>query len=262
MEPVVYDFAINERGTCADLLTGDAALMPAGLLHADRAGPAALRAASASRPSAAPSWTASAQACRTDPQLSGMVQSALRPAAASGRRQTRPRARRLAALLDENGFDRVQHEQIRADLRSGRIGLAQNRLPVSSRIEDVRPDDVTDLSAGLDDPALDEWRRIGLDALADGQAAVLTLAGGAGSRWTQGAGVVKALNPFARLGGRHRSFLEVHLAKSRRAAEIAGAARAAHHHHQLPDPRRHRGVRWTTRTITAMTARCSSRRGE
>jgi hypothetical protein len=35
---------------------------------------------------------------------------------------------------------------------------------------------------------------------------------------------VKALNPFCRLGGRHRSFLEVHLAKSRRASELAGAA--------------------------------------
>ena len=38
---------------------------------------------------------------------------------------------------------------------------------------------------------------------------------GLGSRWTQGAGVVKALNPFCKLAGRHRSFVEVHLAKSR-----------------------------------------------
>ena len=30
MEPVVYDFAINERGTWAELLTGDQALMPPG----------------------------------------------------------------------------------------------------------------------------------------------------------------------------------------------------------------------------------------
>src|SRR5678815_2303600 len=29
MEPVVYDFAINEHGTFADLLDGDSALMPA-----------------------------------------------------------------------------------------------------------------------------------------------------------------------------------------------------------------------------------------
>src|SRR4029453_16936531 len=30
MEPVVYDFAINEQGTCADLLVGADALMPPG----------------------------------------------------------------------------------------------------------------------------------------------------------------------------------------------------------------------------------------
>jgi hypothetical protein len=53
---------------------------------------------------------------------------------------------------------------------------------------------------------------------------VVTLAAGAGSRWTQGAGVVKALHPFARLAGRHRSFLEVHLAKSRRTSERFGGA--------------------------------------
>ncbi|MGC4051392.1 MAG: hypothetical protein QM757_18695 [Paludibaculum sp.] len=53
-------------------------------------------------------------------------------------------ARSLHQLLEDYGFDRVQHEQIRADLRSGRIGLAQNRLPVSSRIEDVAQDEVTD----------------------------------------------------------------------------------------------------------------------
>ncbi len=51
---------------------------------------------------------------------------------------------------------------------------------------------------------------------------MITLAGGAGSRWTQGAGVVKALHPFARLGGKHRTFLEVHLAKSRRTAQWTG----------------------------------------
>ena len=38
----------------------------------------------------------------------------------------------------------------------------------------------------------------------------------ASMNWTQGAGVVKALHPFCKLGGRHRTFLEVHLAKSRR----------------------------------------------
>ena len=61
-----------------------------------------------------------------------------------------------------------------------------------------------------------------MDALANGAVAVVSLAGGAGSRWTKGAGVVKALNPFAKLGGIQRNFIEVHLAKSRRMGRIAG----------------------------------------
>jgi len=62
----------------------------------------------------------------------------------------------------------------------------------------------------------------GLEALHYGQVAVVTLAAGAGSRWTQGAGVVKALHPFCRLAGRHRTFIETHLAKSRRVSRQAG----------------------------------------
>jgi hypothetical protein len=125
---------------------------------------------------------------------------------------------RLETLLELNGFDRVQHELIRADLRSGRIGLMQNRLPPSTRIADVAPGDVYDGTGEL--PR--ELHDLGMQALADGALAVVSLAGGAGSRWTQGAGVVKALHPFARLGGRHRTFIETHLAKSRRISTLCG----------------------------------------
>jgi hypothetical protein len=52
-------------------------------------------------------------------------------------------------------------------------------------------------------------------AIRNGEVAVVSLAAGVGSRWTTGAGVVKAVNPFVKLGGKHRSFLEVHLAKTR-----------------------------------------------
>ncbi len=45
---------------------------------------------------------------------------------------------------------------------------------------------------------------------------MITLAAGAGSRWTHGAGTVKAIYPFAKLANRFRTFLEVHLAKTRR----------------------------------------------
>ena len=90
--------------------------------------------------------------------------------------------------------------------------------------------------------------------------AVVTLAAGVGSRWTQGAGVVKALHPFCKFGGRHRTFLEVHLAKSRRIGQLAGAAAAAHRHHQLPDARADRGISARGKTITAIPARCCCRR--
>jgi hypothetical protein len=123
----------------------------------------------------------------------------------------------LRDLLATLGFDDVQHEQIRSDLQHGRIGLAQNRLPAATSLDDVDDGDVA--FAGTGDEAA--FREAGLAALARGEVAVVTLAAGVGSRWTQGAGVVKAINPFCRLGGRHRSGLEVHLAKTRAAARAA-----------------------------------------
>src|SRR2546425_2703417 len=59
-------------------------------------------------------------------------------------------------------------------------------------------------------------------SLRGGEIAVVTLAAGAGSRWTEGAGVVKALHPFCKLAGRHRTFIETHLAKSRRVSRSVG----------------------------------------
>ncbi|MBN1888060.1 MAG: UTP--glucose-1-phosphate uridylyltransferase, partial [Thermoflexales bacterium] len=216
IEPVVYDFAINERGTYADLFQGSAALLPAEYYVQTVPSLARLP-----RQQLTPAHKAEldhfGQVCRDKPEMAGVMQSLFDQflprfeAEESGKQD-------LDSLLAKYGFDRVQHEQIRADLRSGHIGLAQNRLPVNSKIEDVRPDDVADATRALPE----ELRHIGLDALAEGAVAVISLAGGAGSRWTHGAGVVKALNPFCRMGGRHRSFIEVHLAKSRHTSRLAG----------------------------------------
>jgi len=216
MEPVVYNFSINEHGTRAELLTGSAALMPPGYYTLTL--PAVLRLEprllSATRRAEMEHFSA---ACRSVPELGGMVQTLFDHLLPRAARDGAGQGRSLEALLEEYGFDRVEHEQIQADLRAGRIGLAQNRLPAASRIEDVRPEDVADAAALP--AALGET---GMEALARGMVAVVSLAGGAGSRWTKGAGVVKALNPFCRLGGRHRSFLEVHLAKSRRTGRLCG----------------------------------------
>ncbi|MGC9520490.1 MAG: UTP--glucose-1-phosphate uridylyltransferase [Anaerolineae bacterium] len=238
MDPVVYDFSINPWGTRAELRFGDAssrgtgqnahrlALMPPGyytlvvpqLLRRGRHELSPMRRAE---------LDAFGAASRAHPELSGMVQTLFdellpRSVQETGDGET------LDELLDSLGFDRIQHEEIRADLRSGRIGLAQNRLPASTEIRDVAPGDVLDLTDPADggDATVGQraaFEEAGLQALRQGRVAVVSLAAGVGSRWTHGAGVVKALNPFCKLGGVHRTFVEVHLAKSRRISELVGA---------------------------------------
>ncbi len=219
MDPVVYDFAINERGTCADFLTGPDALMPPGyyrlivpaLLRVERRDLGAPRLAELDQ---------FAAACRTRPELLGMVHTLFDAIFPHG--STDPSSSdSLDGLLEKYGFDRAMHEHIREDLKSGRIGLSQNRLPVNAVIEDVWKSDLTDATAT--DSLTASERDLGLASLANGEVAVVTLAAGAGSRWTQGAGVVKSLHPFCKLDGRHRSFIETHLAKSRKTGRLAGS---------------------------------------
>jgi hypothetical protein len=223
MEPVVYDLAINEHGTFSDLLGAEAALLPLGyyglvvpeLLQRTRA-----RLTPARRAELELLGTA----CRTRPEMSGMVQLLFDTMFPQAYREDGDEGNDahtdLTTYLRQHGFDHEQHERIRQDLRAGRISLAQNRLPVSTEVRDVKTDDVLAASEkALSAPLRQTYRVLGEEALQRGQVAVVTLAGGIGSRWTQGAGVVKALNPFCRLAGKHRSFIEVHLAKSRRTME-------------------------------------------
>jgi hypothetical protein len=217
IDPVVYDFRINDRGTFAELLTDGASLMPEGyyalivpsLLRMDT------RLMPASRRTELDRLGAAAYG---NPKYSSLVHDLFdrllpsEPVAAKHLNQT------LADLLNENGFDAVEHEQIRTGLRNGGLGLSQNRLPITTKIEDAYHDDVFD-ARGIVDA---ELTRLGQDALREGAIAVVSLAGGTGSRWTHGAGVVKALSPFCKFAGEYRSFLDVHLAKTRRSSRLAG----------------------------------------
>jgi hypothetical protein len=230
MEPVVYDFAINPHGTFADMLDASDAPLPVSyyglhvpmLAKQDRA---------AMTPSRRAELDQVAAAARTNPAMGGLVQRLFdrllpRIEGAEGGARHLPSdgghpmagAWHLNELLGQNGFDREQHEQIRADLKSGKIGLSQNRLAANTTIQDVRESDVIDATSDL--PA--HYAQMGAEAIRGGQVAVFSLAAGAGSRWTQGAGVVKALHPFSKLGGKHRSFIEVHLAKTRKVARTHG----------------------------------------
>jgi UTP--glucose-1-phosphate uridylyltransferase len=216
MNPVVYEFTVNEHGSLGELLCGENSLHPPRyysltvppLLRKD---PRAL-----SIPDRQDLEHFSS-ASRSNPALSGMLQEIVDRILPEGEVRT-SRSGSLEELLNLYGFDRIQHARIKADLRAGRIGLAQNRLPINATILDVEKGDVHENYGSTTSEDL----AIGSEALASGKVAVMTLAAGVGSRWTKGAGTVKALNPFCRIGGAHRTFLETHLAKSRRSMMQCG----------------------------------------
>ena len=219
MDPVVYDFGINPHGTFGELHRGEVALLPPAYYHlslgdALRTPPADLSA------TARAELDQFARACRTDPAFSSSVE-ALFDTLIPRTEEDANEDRSLDELLKKNGFDRAQHEQIRKDLVGGRIGLAQNRLPANTTIKDVRAEDITDFTTSTPNS---ENLVLGEKALQNGEVGVISLAAGAGSRWTQGAGVCKALHPFVRLKGRHRTFVETHLAKSRKRGSQAGTS--------------------------------------
>lgn len=220
MDPVVYDFTINEEGTRAVLRAGGDALMPAAyyVLHV----PELAR----RNPHEAP-WLRRveldlAAAHTGSPEerehlLRTLVANLFRVADPASQSERAAWDKAADAVKTANGFDAIQHEQLREDLRLGRIGLARNRLPADTDIQDVRDADVLRIEEK------GSCRAAGEAALKGGRVAVLSLAAGVGSRWTTGAGVIKAVNPFIFMAGRHRSFLELHLAKTGQTARKYGA---------------------------------------
>ncbi|NJN25823.1 MAG: UTP--glucose-1-phosphate uridylyltransferase [Cyclobacteriaceae bacterium] len=216
MEPVVYNFSINENGTFAQLKTGREALLPTGY-YALRV-PLVLREEMQNIPiHQRKELEQLGAACKTDTAYAGFVATLFdRMIPQAGKETSQEQS--LEKLLENHGFDAVFHSQLKADLKSGRIGLSQNRLPISTKISDAEAGDVENALNGLDQT----FFHTGMEALQRGELAIVSLAGGAGSRWTKGAGVVKSLNPFAKLQGKHRNFIEIHLSKSAQVSAQCG----------------------------------------
>ena len=222
MEPVVYDFRINPHGTFAELAVEGDAMMPPRYYRLQV--PRMIAEGSSSLDKLRKSDVDHfANQCPSTPELLGVFRTMINhlfPVARGAADHASDRWDRDAEQIRlENGFDPVQHEQLRDDLRRGRIGLARNRLPVDLEIRDVEDSDLTVASGPFPASAI----RAGEAAIRNGEVAVVSLAAGVGSRWTTGAGVVKAVNPFVMLAGQHRSFLELHLAKTRQAQRAFGA---------------------------------------
>lgn len=226
MEPVVYDFRINPRGTFASLDAGESAMMPPryytllvpkmiaeGTAELDQ-----LRKTDVDH---------FANHCAEETELLRVFRTMINGLFPARRSASDSKAARwdqeAEAIRRDNGFDPVQHEALRQDLQRGRIGLARNRLPIDVEIRDVDDADLIDATAEIPRSTVELGERM----IRNGEVAVVSLAAGVGSRWTTGAGVVKAINPFVVMRGAHRSFLEIHLAKTQ-SSQKAFDARIPH----------------------------------
>ncbi len=218
--------------------TGDDALLSARLLRAPRAGllrgdPRRL----APLASARELERVRRGLPRRRPEMRGMVRDAVRPAAAARTADERPRQRSSSALLDgERLRPASSTSRSASDLRA-RPDRPGPEPAARQHADRGRP-------AGRRRPtrragtAGHGARAAGDGASRGGAVAVVTLAAGAGSRWTQGAGVVKALHPFCE-ARRAATAPSSRSTWPRAAASRAGVRhrRPARHHHELPDAR-------------------------
>ena len=226
IDPVVYDFKLNHNGNVAQLLTGTDAKIPD--MH---------QLSTKKKTNNPPSPPFSKEG------LGGLLE------------------QKEKEIKEKYGFDLKSHEHVKLLLKKGAIGLAKNRLPQTTNIQDISYDEIFHFEdennntlpfipshqgrgkfGGIPSrerilfqapsPLAAMARRgegqgegfyeLGINALKRNEIAVVTLAGGMGSRWTQGAAVVKPINPFIWMNGKHRTFIEIHLAKSRKTGKLYG----------------------------------------
>lgn len=213
MDPVVYTFRLNYQGIEAHLWQGASALLPdeyyLRALHLwERNGvPDAARhelRALSTRHGVPP-----------EPRALLRILSPLTTSSpAHAHHSPRDENAEAERIKREHGFDPQAHQRNQQLLKSGTIGVGKNRLPLTTVVEDVQPGDVTVVSNDLSNATILRYRQIGQELLSHNAVAVVTYGGGLGSRWTEGAAVVKVINPFVMMRGRHRSFAEIHLGKT------------------------------------------------
>ena len=212
MDPVVYDFRVNETGTAATLYTCEKAILP--VSYYTLLLPAILKQNVSDLP---PYRKAEISILSKSHKVIGSYSSFVselfdRMIPEAGNQQDQDRS--LKEILNNYGFDATLHHTVKSGLKSGQTGLSKNRLPVNIRITDP-VDGETDDAQVYDKNTVE----LGAGALKNRELAIVTLAGGIGSRWTKGAGVVKSLHPFVRFENKHRSFVEIHLAKNRKTSQ-------------------------------------------
>ncbi len=182
MDPVVYNFKINQNGSVARLMPDNKALMPAGYyaIHIPllvKSNPDSL---SYFRKKEIDLITSLDSGNNSAFQmLRSIVYKLFNLSNLSGISENLHQNEEAELIKRENGFDYIQHEQIRQDLFKGRIGLSRNRLHAETIIEDVGEDEIPRLKE------LQDNENIGRNSIKSKKVAVLCLAAGVGSRSDQ-----------------------------------------------------------------------------
>ena len=172
IDPVVYCFEINQLGTHAEMLSGANALMPA-LYYAQQA-PLLVRQDPQTIPYLRRVEIDHFIERETTPDEAAMllrtvVRNLFRISHGAADSDSQKWHQESEEIKSAYGFDSLQHEQFRADLRAGRIGLAHNRLPINSDISDVSETDLRNWQQATSEIARGEA------ALKSGTVAILSL---------------------------------------------------------------------------------------
>ncbi|UCH80287.1 MAG: UTP--glucose-1-phosphate uridylyltransferase [Nitrospiraceae bacterium] len=198
IDPVAYDFKINHKGAVAELFVGEEANVPEMNAVSDFPHP-------------------------VSPLGNGGIKGMSSISLDEG------------VIRHTYGFDQHSHKHMKDLLKKGDIGLSKNRLPISTIIEDIAYDDILhfeneyhppfskgDAGGCCTDSTENTYCKTGLDAIRQNEIAVVTFAGGMGSRWSRGSSVIKPVSPFIRISGKYRTFIELHIAKTRMSNELSG----------------------------------------
>lgn len=223
MDPVVYDFTLNYSGIQSDILTAQDARMPMSyyapfLVRASHNEKSAKKLLNNLSELAFISEESSIKEATAHEKAKALL-SVITPSTtgkSDAQKTTRDEDALSSTIKEKNGFDPIAHERNKKDLKSGKIGVGNNRMPPETEIHDVRTHDVKVVTNDLSNSRIARNRKIGQQRLYENAVAVVTYAGGLGSRWSDGAAVVKPINPFVEMKGRHRSFIEVHIGKTQK----------------------------------------------
>lgn len=213
MDPVVYNIKINNKGTSAVILEGEKAQMPDKYYELQVPELASNNPDSLSYLRKAEFDFYISHTKNSNVLLRKLTGSLFKVSDPVATNKSVIEDKKTASIKKQTGFDAQQHEELRNALKKSKISISNNRLSPDTLVEDVKDTDIKQYDE------LSSYVSKGEEAIKKGEVGVISLAAGVGSRWTNGAGVIKGINPFIEIEGIHRNFIEIHIAKTNKLAQ-------------------------------------------